>query len=117
MWLTVASRRAQGTADEAWIQQMLQDAMSVDTPEQRSQGIALADSLEREVRRTELGEGAEPHQIANCASTGTWSLGRSPPLTSVCTMAPSSRSASCGDSSRWSMRMPSLRSQPKVLKS
>ena len=47
MWLTVASRRAQGTPDEAWIQQMLANAMSIATPEQRSQALALADSLSK----------------------------------------------------------------------
>lgn len=45
MWLTVASRRAAGTVDEPWIQSMLNDAMSVATPEQRMQAIELADSL------------------------------------------------------------------------
>jgi uncharacterized protein len=45
MWLTVASRRAAGTPDEQWIQGMLNDAMSVATPEQRLQAIELADSL------------------------------------------------------------------------
>jgi TPR repeat protein len=45
MWLTVASRRAAGTPDEAWIQGLLNDAMSVATPEQRLQAIQLADSL------------------------------------------------------------------------
>lgn len=45
MWLTVASRRAAGTPDEAWIQGMLNDAMSVASPEQRKAAIELADSL------------------------------------------------------------------------
>ncbi len=45
MWLTVASRRAADTPDEAWIQQILNDAMSVATPEQRSQATDLADTL------------------------------------------------------------------------
>ena len=45
MWLTVASRRATRTIDEAWIQGLLQDAMSVATAEQRAEAVQLADSL------------------------------------------------------------------------
>ncbi|MHB1102626.1 MAG: tetratricopeptide repeat protein [Devosia sp.] len=45
MWLTVASRRAAGTIDEQWIQGLLQDAMSVATPEQRAEAVGQADSL------------------------------------------------------------------------
>ena len=45
MWLTVASRRAAGTPDEVWIQGMLNDAMSVASPDQRKAAIELADSL------------------------------------------------------------------------
>lgn len=45
MWLTVASRRATNTPEEAWIQEMLNAAMSVATPEQRKQATELADSV------------------------------------------------------------------------
>ena len=45
MWLTVASRRAAGTADDDWIHDLLTNAMSVATPEQRKQAVELADSL------------------------------------------------------------------------
>ena len=45
MWLTVASRRAAGTLDESWIADLLNNAMSVATPEQRKQAVELADSL------------------------------------------------------------------------
>ncbi len=45
MWLTVASRRAAGTADDGWIHDLLTNAMSVATPEQRKQAVELADSL------------------------------------------------------------------------
>lgn len=45
MWLTIASRRAAGTIDERWIQGLLQDAMSVTTPEHRAEAVHLADSL------------------------------------------------------------------------
>ena len=45
MWLTVASQRAVNTPDAEWINQMLNDAMSVATPEQRVQATDLADSL------------------------------------------------------------------------
>lgn len=45
MWLTVASRRAAGTADDGWIHDLLTNAMSVATPEQRKHAVELADSL------------------------------------------------------------------------
>ena len=45
MWLTVASRRAAGTADDGWIHDLLTNAMSVATPEQRKQAVEMADSL------------------------------------------------------------------------
>lgn len=45
MWLTVASRRAAGTSDSGWIHDLLTNAMSVATPEQRKQAVELADSL------------------------------------------------------------------------
>jgi TPR repeat protein len=45
MWLTVASRRAAGTIDDGWIHDLLTNAMSVATPEQRKQAVELADSL------------------------------------------------------------------------
>jgi TPR repeat protein len=45
MWLTVAGRRAAGTPDEGWINQLLQNAMSVANPDQRKRGIELADTL------------------------------------------------------------------------
>jgi TPR repeat protein len=45
MWLTVASRHSSGTPDEAWIQSLLRDAMSVATPEYRMEAVKMADSL------------------------------------------------------------------------
>jgi TPR repeat protein len=45
MWLTVASRRAAGTVDDGWIHDLLTNAMSIATPEQRKQAVELADSL------------------------------------------------------------------------
>jgi hypothetical protein len=45
MWLTVASRRVAGTTDEGWVNELLQNAMSVATPEQRIRGAELADTL------------------------------------------------------------------------
>jgi uncharacterized protein len=46
MWLVVASRRAAGTSEENWIKGLLDGAMSTATPEQRQQGLALAESLD-----------------------------------------------------------------------
>lgn len=45
MWLTVASRRAVGTADQGWIEELLNNAMSLATPEDRKKGVEMADSL------------------------------------------------------------------------
>ena len=45
MWLTVASRRAVGTADEVWIDELLNSAMSLATADDRQKATALADSL------------------------------------------------------------------------
>lgn len=45
MWLTVASRRAVGTADESWIDDLLNNAMSIATADQRKQAVELADTL------------------------------------------------------------------------
>lgn len=45
MWLTISSRRAAGTVDDVWIHDLLTNAMSLATPEQRKQAVELADSL------------------------------------------------------------------------
>lgn len=45
MWLTIASRRAAGTMDADWIGELLNNAMSVATADQRKQAVTAADSL------------------------------------------------------------------------
>ena len=45
MWLTVASRRAKGTVDEGWINDLLNNAMSIASTDQRQQAVKLADTL------------------------------------------------------------------------
>lgn len=45
MWLTVAGRHATGSADEEWVEGLLQGAMSVATPEDRAESVKMADSL------------------------------------------------------------------------
>lgn len=45
MWLSVASRRVAGTIDAQWVDDLLNAAMSVATPEQRVQAQQMADSL------------------------------------------------------------------------
>ncbi|MBK8082983.1 MAG: sel1 repeat family protein [Devosia sp.] len=45
MWLTVASRRAVGTSDESWINDLLNNAMSIASADQRQQAVQRADSL------------------------------------------------------------------------
>ncbi len=45
MWLTVASRRVAGTADEDWVNDLLNADMSVATPEQRNRAERMAESL------------------------------------------------------------------------
>ncbi len=47
MWLTVASRRAAGTADSNWIDDLLNNAMSIATSDERVQATKLADTLGR----------------------------------------------------------------------
>ena len=67
------------------------------------------------VRKVRPTKAARPHsastergQRARSIQTGTWSDGFSQPRTCLSMPAPTSRSAACGDSSRWSMRMPSF---------
>ena len=48
---------------------------------------------------------------ASSTVTGTWSDGFSRPRRCFCTEAETSRSAACGESRRWSMRMPKFRDQ------
>jgi hypothetical protein len=45
MWLTVASRRSTGTTDADWINDLLNDDMSVATPDERKQAMDMADGL------------------------------------------------------------------------
>lgn len=45
MWLTVASRRVAGTADEHWVNELLEDDLSNASPEQRARAQQMADSL------------------------------------------------------------------------
>jgi TPR repeat protein len=46
MWLSVANDRAAGTADEAWIDELLTRDMSVADPYQRQQATQMADQVE-----------------------------------------------------------------------
>jgi TPR repeat protein len=45
MWLTVANRHSVGTGDAGWIEDLLNSAMSVATPDERKQAVDLADTL------------------------------------------------------------------------
>lgn len=45
MWLTIASRHAVGTVEAGWIDELLNSAMSIATPEERLQAVELADTL------------------------------------------------------------------------
>lgn len=45
MWLTVASHRAAGTPDEAWINDLLNNAVSIATPDERKKATELASNL------------------------------------------------------------------------
>jgi len=45
MWLTVADHRARGTPEQAQIEQLLNNAMSVALPDQRAQAVIAADNL------------------------------------------------------------------------
>ena len=46
MWLTIASRSATGTVDAEWIEQLLNNAMSVASPEQRKRAVEMADQVQ-----------------------------------------------------------------------
>jgi len=45
MWLAIAQERCAGTADAAWIDELVNRALSIATPEQRTEAFALADSI------------------------------------------------------------------------
>lgn len=45
MWLMVAQKRVAGTADEGWVDDLLNGAISIATPDQRSTAAQMADSL------------------------------------------------------------------------
>jgi TPR repeat protein len=45
MWLTIAHQRCAQTVDAAWVDEMLNRAMSIADPEDRSEAVTLADSL------------------------------------------------------------------------
>ncbi len=45
MWLTIAHDRAEDTADEEWIDELLNKAMSIATPDQRSSALAAAETV------------------------------------------------------------------------
>jgi len=45
MWLSIASLNAIGTQDEIWVLEMVNEAMSVASPEQRVAAVEAADSL------------------------------------------------------------------------
>jgi TPR repeat protein len=45
MWLIVAQRRVAGTADESWVNDLANNAVSIATPEQRDAAAQMADSL------------------------------------------------------------------------
>jgi TPR repeat protein len=48
MWLTLAHKRVAGTADEAWVTELLNRAMSVATPDQRTDAMKMAEGLGRQ---------------------------------------------------------------------
>jgi hypothetical protein len=45
MWLTIAHDHTEGTPDEGWVSELLNRAMSVATPEERTDAIKMADKL------------------------------------------------------------------------
>ena len=45
MWLSIAHDRCAGTADAGWIDELLNGALSVATPDQRTEAAALAESI------------------------------------------------------------------------
>lgn len=49
MWLSLASRRADGTVDAQWIDDLLNADMSVASPDERKQAVAMADQLDGQI--------------------------------------------------------------------
>lgn len=45
MWLAIAHQRCAGTGDAPWIDERLNQALSIATPDQRTEAFALADSI------------------------------------------------------------------------
>lgn len=45
MWLTVANKNAYGTLEQAWVGELLNNAMSLATPEERTAAISAAETL------------------------------------------------------------------------
>lgn len=45
MWLTLSHQRASGTADEAWVSELLTRDVSVATPKEREDAVAMANRL------------------------------------------------------------------------
>lgn len=45
MWMLVAQKRVAGTSDEAWINDLVNGAISIATPDQRAMASEMADSL------------------------------------------------------------------------
>ncbi|HEV7344233.1 MAG TPA: tetratricopeptide repeat protein [Devosia sp.] len=48
-WLAVSQRRCAGTADAAWVEELLNRAVSIATPEQRAEAFALAEGIAPQV--------------------------------------------------------------------
>ena len=46
MWLTIASRASVDTVDADWIEELLNNDMSVASPDQRKQAVAMADQFQ-----------------------------------------------------------------------
>ena len=82
------------------------DVADVSLEEERAarlQGVPAGDGQ----RRHRQVQRVAPAQTSSSTQTGTWSDGFSQARVKRSTPAATSRSAACGDSSRWSMRMPS----------
>ena len=107
MWLAVAHSNA-GTAD-AWIGELYESALKQASNDERADARRPAGALASTAGASSVSSGSRYFASLSTSSsihTGTWSDGRSQARTCLSMPAVTSRSAACGESSRWSMRMP-----------
>jgi len=100
MWLTVACDGP--GAKLPWVEQLRETAVQQATDDERAMALILLPAAGSKAAENKF----QAASISRSTYTGTWSDGCSQERTCLSMPAVVSRSAACGDSSRWSMRMP-----------